>query len=109
MKQLFDLTSNVILVTGGGNGIGRGIAVGLAALDARVIVWDVSEEGLASTTDQAGKDGHIVSGELVDVTDETSVSAAMARIVESHGRLELRLHKRRHRRPGETDRRIHHG
>ena len=88
MKQLFDLTNNVILVTGGGNGIGRGIALGLAALDARIVSWDVSEDGLASTTDQARKEGHSVSGDRVDVTDEAAVRAAMARIVESHGRLD---------------------
>jgi NAD(P)-dependent dehydrogenase (short-subunit alcohol dehydrogenase family) len=88
MKHLFELNEHIILVTGGGNGIGQGVALGLAGLGARVIVWDVSREGLASTTDQARKAGHNIAGEHVDVTDEEAVRAGMDRIVGTHGRID---------------------
>ncbi len=69
--------------------------------------WDVSEEGLASTTDQAREDGHNVSGEHVDVTDEAAVRAAMARIVESHGRLDTVFINAGIAGRAKSDRRIH--
>ena len=88
MKQLFDLVDHVILVTGGGNGIGRGVAFGLAALGARITIWDVSKDGLASATDEARERDFDLTAEFVDVTHEAAVCDAMTRIVQKHGRLD---------------------
>lgn len=39
------LRGDVVLVTGGGGGVGRQLAVKLARLGAKVVVWDISKEG----------------------------------------------------------------
>ena len=77
------------LVTGAGHGLGRGIAIELAALGAAVAVCDVdadSAEAVAAELVDAGKRAVAAS---VDVTDETSVEDAVARSWSSLGGIDL--------------------
>jgi NAD(P)-dependent dehydrogenase (short-subunit alcohol dehydrogenase family) len=63
------------VVTGGASGIGRVVADALAAVGARVAVFDLAA---------AGADAH-----KVDVADEAQVTAAFAEVVARHGRLDV--------------------
>src|ERR1700675_1873523 len=71
----FRLDGDVAVVTGGASGIGRAVATALAAVGARVVIFD-----LAAT----GEDGH-----AVDVADEAQVKAAFDQVVARHGRLDI--------------------
>jgi NAD(P)-dependent dehydrogenase (short-subunit alcohol dehydrogenase family) len=71
----FRLDGEVAVVTGGASGIGRAVADALAAVGARVAVFDVAA---------AGADAY-----KVDVADETQVTAAFAEVVGRHGRLDV--------------------
>lgn len=42
---LQDVSGQVVLITGGGGGVGRHLALNFAELDARVIVWDINQAG----------------------------------------------------------------
>ena len=77
--------TRVALVTGGGQGIGRGIALHLAAKDCTVVIFDLDAEAAAETA--ADANGRIVP--LVgDVSDETAVADLLAQIHRDFGRLD---------------------
>ncbi len=71
-RHWIDLTGKTAHVTGGANGIGRGIAQALAAAGARVAVSDVDGEGAARTAAEIGG-----LGMALDVSDRAAFEAAL--------------------------------
>lgn len=69
---MMDLRDKVAVVTGGGSGIGRGIARALAGAGMRVVVADRDAEGAAGTRALLAGRGHAYT---VDVTDAGAVAA----------------------------------
>ena len=74
----FDLTGQTVLVTGGGSGIGRLLAVGAARRGARVVVWDLSGPASLRVRDEIRDDGGAAECFTVDVSDPEDVARAAA-------------------------------
>jgi len=74
-----DLGGRRALVTGAGQGVGRGIARTLGAAGAEVIVNDLVEARCATVVEEIVGDGGRASTAAFDVTDWPSVSAAVDR------------------------------
>ncbi len=75
---MFDLSGRLALVTGGGQGIGAGIARHLAAQGARVLVNDYHADRAQTIADALTKDGYAASPLAFDVTDREAVALALA-------------------------------
>ncbi|GAB3008364.1 SDR family NAD(P)-dependent oxidoreductase [Mycobacterium bourgelatii] len=68
------LTGRVAVVTGGGAGIGRGVAAGLAAFGAKVAIWERNPESCAQAAESIG-----ALGIATDVRDSAQVDDALQR------------------------------
>lgn len=80
-----DLSNQTALVTGGGRGIGREIAVALASAGARVTVIARDHAQLERTAALADPGGARVHTAVADVTDEQAVGRAVAEAHERFG------------------------
>ena len=89
MKNLFDLGGKVAIVTGGTGGIGLGMARGLAAQGAAIIVAGRNAEKSAAAVAELVAQGATASAFAVDVKDEAQVNAMVAETIRRHGRLDI--------------------
>ncbi len=78
------LNNKVALVTGAARGIGAAIAQAFVAEGAFVIVSDIDEPGGRATADSLG-----AAWLKLDVREEMAWIGAMARVLDSHGRLDV--------------------
>jgi 2-deoxy-D-gluconate 3-dehydrogenase len=89
MKDMFDLRGKVAIVTGGNGGIGLGMARGLAAHGAAIVVAGRDAAKSAAAVTELTAAGATASAVAVDVRDEAQVNAMVDETVRRHGRLDL--------------------
>ncbi|KUI25002.1 short-chain dehydrogenase [Mycobacterium sp. IS-1742] len=82
------IADKVFVVTGGGNGMGRQVVLGLARRGARVVAADLDEHGLAGTRRLAGDREGTVSTHTVNVTDRRAVAALHDQVLSRHGQVD---------------------
>ncbi|KQY57114.1 MULTISPECIES: short-chain dehydrogenase/reductase [unclassified Nocardioides] len=86
-KPAYDVRGKVVLITGAGQGIGLALARRLHDQGASVAMVDVNEVGLKEAA--LGLGSARVLPITADVTDRDAMAAAVARVVEHHGRLDV--------------------
>jgi len=83
-----DIRNKTMVVTGGGRGIGRSIALRLASQGANLALLDLNAADLESTVALCAAESVQARGYGVNVADEAEVCAAMARVAADFGRLD---------------------
>lgn len=84
---LISLENKIAVVTGGASGIGRGVAVCLAEMGAKVAVLDIKEAGARETIDLISQQKGQAKSFYCDVTCDASCKQATEQIKESFGKV----------------------
>jgi NAD(P)-dependent dehydrogenase (short-subunit alcohol dehydrogenase family) len=83
------LAGKVAIVTGGGRGVGQGIALALAAEGASVIISGRTQEKLDETVATIGSRGGTAIGVVSDVTDADAITALVQTAVDRFGTVDI--------------------
>jgi len=89
LTDLFSLEGKAALVTGGGSGLGRAIAAGLASSGASVAVSGRDIRKLRETVSMITKAGGRACAIEMDILDTDSVNDAVSRAVEEFGHIDI--------------------
>lgn len=83
------LTNKVTAVTGAASGIGRMLAVNLAAMGCEVAISDIDDAGLQKTAEMVKELNGTVSIHEVDVARQEDVKQYASSVVAQHGRVDM--------------------
>ena len=83
------LTGKIVVITGGGTGIGRGLAETYLKEGAQVAICGRRIEPLAKFAEEMKPKGHEIYYESVDVTDRAALTAFAARVEEKFGTIDI--------------------
>jgi NAD(P)-dependent dehydrogenase (short-subunit alcohol dehydrogenase family) len=89
VKELFDLTGKVAIVTGGGRGLGQQIAEGFAEAGANVVVCSRKEEACLEVSEKLKQLGVDSLALKCDVTNPEEVKNVVEKTVEKFGRIDI--------------------
>lgn len=84
MKARFEADGDVIVITGGANGIGRALADAIARIGGRVVICDVDQKAMA----EAEAANALIATRRLDVSDRDAVMSAFADIELEYGRID---------------------
>lgn len=80
------LSGKSVIVTGGANNIGRGIALAFAGEGARVLIADIDEARARKVAEEAGNEA---AAQRTDVSSWESTQAMAARALDLYGRIDV--------------------
>lgn len=90
MKNIIDLTDKTFVVTGAGSGIGRETAKVLSEQGARMVLLDLSQEGLEETLAYLTGEGHM--SKVCDLTEFELLPGLVKEIIAETGALDGLVH-----------------
>jgi len=82
------LKNKIALITGGANGIGLATTERFAKEGAKIILWDVSDQG-NTIAERLKMEGHEIIFKKVSVTNQDEVQKAMTEAHEHFGRIDI--------------------
>ncbi len=83
------LENKVAIVTGSGQGIGKGIALELAKEGAKVVVSDINQENIDRTVDEIKSFNPNTIGVKADVSNSKEVENLVKKAIEEFGRVDV--------------------
>ncbi|XP_015187299.1 PREDICTED: short-chain dehydrogenase/reductase family 16C member 6-like [Polistes dominula] len=87
--QMKDIQGEIALVTGGGGGLGRLLALRLANLGVIVVVWDINQEGIEETVKLVQAAGGTCYGYVCDLCNREDIYKKAALLREEVGKVSI--------------------
>jgi NAD(P)-dependent dehydrogenase (short-subunit alcohol dehydrogenase family) len=100
-SNLFDISGQVAIVTGGGGVLGSSISKSLLQAGVRVVILDIREEVLASRIEELKPFGE-VTGLVCNVLDEESLKGVRTQILDKWGKIDILVNAAGGNMPGAT-------
>jgi NAD(P)-dependent dehydrogenase (short-subunit alcohol dehydrogenase family) len=82
---MFSVKGKIVLISGAGNGLGRAIAIGLAARGAKVGALDFASDQVQEVCDEIISQGGIATPLIADVRDPAALASCLAQLIEKFG------------------------
>jgi len=89
IKQLFDLSGRVAIVTGGSRGLGKEMAEGLAEAGAALMLCARREEWLWPTVEEFRSKGFKAEGIVCDVSNSEQVQKLVDKTIDVYNKLDI--------------------
>ncbi|MCZ7664623.1 MAG: glucose 1-dehydrogenase [Thermoleophilia bacterium] len=89
IRNLFDLTGRVAVITGGSGALGEASATALAAYGADLVLTSRTVSSLEATAARVREIGRKVTTISCDVKDSKSVEAMVGQTLEEHGKIDI--------------------
>jgi NAD(P)-dependent dehydrogenase (short-subunit alcohol dehydrogenase family) len=88
-KELFDLTDKIAMVTGGGSGIGRRVAMAFSEFGAKLIIADIDQKAADLVVSEIKSKGREAIAIRMDVTNLGEVHQMVITAVNTFGRIDI--------------------
>lgn len=79
----------VAVISGGADGLGKGIAARIASEGCKVVLFDINEPLLRQSVDAFRKLGYEAEGMIVDISSEEAVEKNIAQVGEQFGKIDI--------------------
>lgn len=89
--ELFNVSNQVVLVSGGSRGIGKALARAFAARGAQVVISGREAETLKVTADEISVGSHPVQSVVCDVAEASQIEAAIQQVIAECGQIDTLL------------------
>ena len=89
LRQLFDMTGRVVVITGGTRGIGLALATGYVAAGAKVVVASRKAEACEQVADRLRRQGGDALGKATHLGDLDALDELVAYTVDSFGGIDV--------------------
>jgi 3-oxoacyl-[acyl-carrier protein] reductase len=89
MQNRFDLTNRVVVITGGGQGIGRAYAHGFAAAGAVTVIAELNAKAGEKVAAELTAQGHRALAFATDIAVPASVEYLVDKVIQTYGRLDV--------------------
>jgi NAD(P)-dependent dehydrogenase (short-subunit alcohol dehydrogenase family) len=82
---MFSVQGKIVLISGAGNGLGRAIAIGLAARGAKVGALDFASDQVQEVCDEIISQGGVATPLIADVRDPAALASCLAQLIAKFG------------------------
>lgn len=87
MEKRFE--NQVAVISGGAEGLGKGIALRIASEGGKVMLFDINPVLLKKSTDEMKALGYVAEGFQVDISKEDSVKSAFQKVESTYGKIDV--------------------